>query len=157
MRASAATSNGSAVLRVRLDYLFVYPVERPGQPATRTRVSVRDTRWIDFGHWDTPNGPLQPWWTVESAPRAPCAAPATVTFTLTSPRAPPAGSSHPENQLTPTTSRHRPRRLPPHHKDLTQPLGNTPPRFPLVARGSPETVETLLMRILFPLAVSLAL
>jgi hypothetical protein len=62
MRASAATSNGSAVLRVRLDYLFVYPVERPGQPATRTRVIVRDTGWIEFGHWDTPNGLLEPWW-----------------------------------------------------------------------------------------------
>jgi hypothetical protein len=64
MRASAATSNGSAVLRIRLDYLFVYPVERPGLPTIRTRVVVRDTRWMDFGHWDSLNGPLEPWWMV---------------------------------------------------------------------------------------------
>ena len=65
MRAGAATSPGPAhVLRVTVDYLFVYAVQRPGAPSTRTRVVLRDTGHVDFGHWDSPSGPLQPWWGV---------------------------------------------------------------------------------------------
>jgi hypothetical protein len=66
MRATAATTSPGPVhvLRVTVDYLFVYAVERPGMPSTRTRVILRDTRYIDFGHWDSLSGPLQPWWDV---------------------------------------------------------------------------------------------
>ena len=64
MKAVTAVDAGNRpVLRVKADYLFVYPVQRPGAPATRMRIVVRDVEWVDFAHWDRLGGPLEPWWT----------------------------------------------------------------------------------------------
>lgn len=61
MSASAATNSGRPVLRVHADYLFVYPVERPGLPWTRMRIVARQFLNVDFARWDDPSGPLEPW------------------------------------------------------------------------------------------------
>jgi hypothetical protein len=64
MTAVTATDPGNRrVLRIKADYLFVYPVQRPGVPATRMRIVVRDVEWVDFAYWDRRSGPLEPWWT----------------------------------------------------------------------------------------------
>jgi hypothetical protein len=64
MRAAASTSNGTPVLQVHADYLFVYPVERPGQPSTLMRIVDRDVVDVDFGPYGGPGTALQPWWQV---------------------------------------------------------------------------------------------
>ena len=51
MRASAGRSGNLRVLRVRLDYLFVYPVEQPGRPSTLIRVVVRQVAAVNFARW----------------------------------------------------------------------------------------------------------
>ena len=61
MRARTATNGNSTVLRIHADYLFVYPVERPGQPLTLTRIVVRYVVTYDFATYDDPGGPLEPW------------------------------------------------------------------------------------------------
>ncbi len=63
MQAAAVTAAGHVpILQVKADYLFVYAVQRPGHPATRMRIVVRDVVWVDFGHWGRVAGPLEPWW-----------------------------------------------------------------------------------------------
>jgi hypothetical protein len=61
MSASSARFDSQAALQVRTDYLFVYPVQQPGQPTTRMRVVVRYIATVDFAHWTNKGGPLQPW------------------------------------------------------------------------------------------------
>ncbi len=61
MRARTAANGSSTVLRVHADYLFVYPVERPGQPLTLTRIVVRYVVTYDFATYDDPGGPLEAW------------------------------------------------------------------------------------------------
>jgi hypothetical protein len=62
MTAAAADFDSRQVLQVRTDYLFVYPVQQPGEPATRMRIVVRYVATVDFAHWDdAATGPLQPW------------------------------------------------------------------------------------------------
>jgi hypothetical protein len=61
MRARTAANGNSTVLRIHADYLFVYPVERPGQPLTLTRIVVRYVVNYDFATYDDPGGPLEPW------------------------------------------------------------------------------------------------
>lgn len=68
MSARAATDPGSRpVLRVRADYLFVYPVQRPGLPLTRMRIVARAVIEADFAQWDDPGGPPEPWWRPQAA------------------------------------------------------------------------------------------
>ncbi len=62
MGAKVARQGQARLLRVHANFLFVYPVQRPGQPATLMRVVVHGIVNIDFAHWDTPGGPLEPWW-----------------------------------------------------------------------------------------------
>jgi hypothetical protein len=61
MSAGLAEDNGRQVLRVQLDYLFVYPVEPPGLPADWTRLVARNYGDVDFATWDDPGGALEPW------------------------------------------------------------------------------------------------
>ena len=61
MRARTAANGNSTVLRIHADYLFVYPVEQPGQPLTLTRIVVRYVVNYDFATYDDPGGPLEPW------------------------------------------------------------------------------------------------
>lgn len=60
--AMTATDKGRPVLRIRFNYLFVYPVQRPGRPQTRVRVVAHLIGHADFARWTDPGGPLQPWW-----------------------------------------------------------------------------------------------
>jgi hypothetical protein len=64
MRAIAARVSSSPVLRIHANYLFVYAVEQPGNPATLMRVVAQDVVDIDFATYTDPGGPLQPFWTV---------------------------------------------------------------------------------------------
>jgi hypothetical protein len=61
MWAQQATDDGQPVLRIRTSYLFVYPVERPGDPATLIRLVSHNYAMVDFSHWDDPGGALEPW------------------------------------------------------------------------------------------------
>jgi hypothetical protein len=62
MLAMAAHNGSLPVLRIRADYLFVYAVERPGNPGTLMRIVARDVVDVDFGAYTDPGGPLEPWW-----------------------------------------------------------------------------------------------
>lgn len=62
MLAMSATDNGRHVLRVHVNYLFVYPVQRPGLAATRMRIVIHAIGNADFAQWNDPGGPLQIWW-----------------------------------------------------------------------------------------------
>lgn len=64
MSAGTATESGTVVLRIRFDYLFVYAVEPPGDPADWMRVVQQRYGSVDFARWDDPGGPLEPWITV---------------------------------------------------------------------------------------------
>lgn len=65
MYATTGRNGSFHVLRVHADYLFVYAVERPGQPATLMRIVVRDVVDVDFAAYTVPGGPLEPWWRPE--------------------------------------------------------------------------------------------
>jgi hypothetical protein len=62
MRALTALDRGRHVLRIHLNYVFVYAVQRPGQPRTRIRVVERAVVNVDFAPWNDPGGPLEAWW-----------------------------------------------------------------------------------------------
>jgi hypothetical protein len=110
MHARTASDQGRQVLRVRLDYLFVYAVVRPSPPLARTRVVLRDTGWIEFGHLTRLTGQLQPWWSVTGgATPTPCGGSGgflNVVFPGTSPGGtPPSGAPvDPYNQYVPPPS-----------------------------------------------------
>jgi hypothetical protein len=53
----AAISGGRHVLRVRADYLFVYPVMSPGQPGTLLRIVRRLAVDVDFKPTGAPVDP----------------------------------------------------------------------------------------------------
>ena len=61
MWAEQVSVNGQPVLRIRTSYLFVYPVERPGDAATLIRVVTQNYAAVEFGQWDDPGGALEPW------------------------------------------------------------------------------------------------
>ncbi len=61
MSARAASESGTPVLRVRFDYLFVFAVEPPGDPADWMRIVQQHYGSVDFASWDDPGGPLEPW------------------------------------------------------------------------------------------------
>jgi hypothetical protein len=60
MSAGVAQDSGREVLRIHLDYVFVYPVEPPGVPADWMRVVDRNYGDVDFATWDDPGGALEP-------------------------------------------------------------------------------------------------
>lgn len=47
--------------RVSFDYLFVFAVEPPGNPADWERIVQQQYGDVDFAQWDDPGGPLEPW------------------------------------------------------------------------------------------------
>ncbi len=61
MSARASTESGTPVLRVSFDYLFVFAVEPPGNPARWERIVQQHYGDVDFAQWDDPGGPLEPW------------------------------------------------------------------------------------------------
>jgi hypothetical protein len=64
--AAAPAMNGQwHVLQIHADYLFVYAVQEPGNPATLMRIVVRSVVDDDFAAYDDPGGPLEPWWLLE--------------------------------------------------------------------------------------------
>jgi hypothetical protein len=62
MQASDYADDGSAVLRIQVNYLIVYAVMEPGVPSSLMRVVVHDEGPVSFATWDDPGGPLEPWW-----------------------------------------------------------------------------------------------
>lgn len=88
--------NGSYELDVDLDYLFVYPIEPPHQPASWMRVVDEESGSVDFGDWAGAATTFAPWDQFDSSWRAPCAAPAT-------------GTSTPITRMTAQRSRRSPR------------------------------------------------
>ncbi len=61
MSAGTATDSGVAVLRIKVNYLFVYAVEPPGNPAGWMRIVQQRYGTVDFAQWDDPGGRLEPW------------------------------------------------------------------------------------------------
>jgi hypothetical protein len=62
MTSSAWRSRQTPVLRIRADYLFVYPVEQAnGPPSTRMRIVARTVLTVEFATWTDPGGSLEPW------------------------------------------------------------------------------------------------
>ncbi len=62
MQATPGRNGSWRVLEIRADYLFVYPVERPGQPSTLMRIVKREVVDVDFAAYTDPGGSLEPWW-----------------------------------------------------------------------------------------------
>lgn len=67
MAATTARDSGRTVLRIHADYIFVYPVQRAGQPLTRMRIVNLEDVDVDFAQWDDPGGRLEPWWLPRAA------------------------------------------------------------------------------------------
>ena len=61
MDAVAVTESGRQVLRVEVNYAFVYAVEPPHNSTDWTRVVTRQYGSVDFARWDDPHGALEPW------------------------------------------------------------------------------------------------
>jgi hypothetical protein len=62
MQASTYSDGGNAVLRIQVNYLFVYAVMESGVPSSLMRIVVHDEGPVSFATWDDPGGPLEPWW-----------------------------------------------------------------------------------------------
>ncbi|MGH3161534.1 MAG: hypothetical protein ACRDOC_06595 [Streptosporangiaceae bacterium] len=58
---ASETGTGTKVLRIKVDYDFVYAIEPPGKPAQWTRIIQQRYGWVDFARWDDPGGQLEPW------------------------------------------------------------------------------------------------
>ena len=61
MDAVAVTESGRQVLRVEVNYAFVYAVEPPHDTTDWIRVVTRQYGSVDFARWDDPHGALEPW------------------------------------------------------------------------------------------------
>jgi hypothetical protein len=61
MDAVAVTESGRPVLRVEVNYTFVYAVEPPYNTTDWSRVVTRQYGSVDFARWDDPHGALEPW------------------------------------------------------------------------------------------------
>ena len=61
MSARTAIADGTPVLRVDVNYIFVYPVEPPHEPADWMRIVGHTSGEVDFAPWDDPGGPLEGW------------------------------------------------------------------------------------------------
>ncbi len=64
MTASAVRESGSPVLRITVDYLFVYAVEPPGDPADWMRVVQQASGTVEFGNWAGAAGTFDPWYDI---------------------------------------------------------------------------------------------
>jgi hypothetical protein len=64
MEARTGSNGGQRVLRIHVNYLFVYAVEEPDNPLTLMRIVRQEAGDIDFAAYDDPGGPLEPWWQV---------------------------------------------------------------------------------------------
>jgi len=62
MSAGATEDDGHPVLRVKLDYIMVYPVEPPRAPADWMRVVAQFNGSVDFGDWAGADTSFAPWW-----------------------------------------------------------------------------------------------
>jgi hypothetical protein len=58
---AARSSNGGDELDVHLDYLFVYPVEPPHQPASWMRIVAEDQWTVTFADWSGAATTFTPW------------------------------------------------------------------------------------------------
>jgi hypothetical protein len=67
MRASTATVSGIEVLRVTLNYLFVFAVEPPGNPAAWMRIVQQQYGTVDFGRWDSLGSSFEPWFSASGS------------------------------------------------------------------------------------------
>lgn len=61
MDAVAVTESGRQVLRVEVNYSFVYAVEPPHNRTDWSRVVTSQHGSVDFARWDDPHGALEPW------------------------------------------------------------------------------------------------
>ncbi len=61
LSAATASESGTEVLRINLDYNFVYVIEPPGKPAQWRRIVQQRYGSVDFARWDDPGGQLEPW------------------------------------------------------------------------------------------------
>jgi hypothetical protein len=61
MTASAIHVSGRLALQVTASYLFVYPMEQVGHPASRIRIVEHLQAMVQFARWDDPGGSLEPW------------------------------------------------------------------------------------------------
>jgi hypothetical protein len=64
MKASVIHQSGTPVLRITVDYIFVYVVEPPGDPADWMRVVQQQTGTVDFARFDEEGGSFEPWYSV---------------------------------------------------------------------------------------------
>jgi HAMP domain-containing protein len=64
MKASVIHQSGTPVLRITVDYIFVYVVEPPGDPADWMRVVQQQTGTVDFARFDEGGGSFEPWYSV---------------------------------------------------------------------------------------------
>jgi hypothetical protein len=55
-------SGGYPILRVKIDYLVVYAIEPPKEPADWMRVVSHFYGTVDFGSWQDADTPFEPWW-----------------------------------------------------------------------------------------------
>jgi hypothetical protein len=60
MNAVAVTESRRPVLRVEVNYAFVYAVEPPGNSTDWARVVTHQYGSVDFARWDDPHGALEP-------------------------------------------------------------------------------------------------
>jgi hypothetical protein len=67
MQASTGRDDGNPVLRIQANYLFVYAVMALGDPQSLMRIVVQDEGPVEFGTWNDPSGPLEPWWQMGAA------------------------------------------------------------------------------------------
>jgi hypothetical protein len=64
MKASVIHQSGIPVLRITVDYIFVYAVEPPGDPAGWMRIVQQQTGTVDFARFDEGGGSFEPWYSV---------------------------------------------------------------------------------------------
>lgn len=62
MSAGATQDNGHPVLRVKVDYITVYPVEPPRAPADWMRVVAQFNGSVSFSDWAGADTSFAPWW-----------------------------------------------------------------------------------------------
>ena len=67
MKTSVIHESGGPVLRITVDYLFVYVVEPPGDPADWMRIVQQQTGTVDFARFDESGNSFEPWYSVSSS------------------------------------------------------------------------------------------
>jgi hypothetical protein len=68
MKASVIHESGGPVLRITVDYLFVYVVEPPGDPADWMRIVQQQTGTVDFARYDESGSSFEPWYDIAGSP-----------------------------------------------------------------------------------------